>query len=256
MTHPTDEQIRTMLAGLSRGDHLALHWPAPAGVPVRQCVVFYLRVSSVMQLGGQSLDDQWLACRRYAEQLSLACVGLYVDPAVSGRKEHRPAIDALLGDLLEAEARAAAAEDRRIAPVTDRAALAARLERLGEVYADGLLSREKYQQQRMAIQAQLDAADPQQPTEPDLATVLALLRDVPALIREAGREEARAIVAPMLARVWVEQGQLVAITPTAAFRPLFVALWNAYEVTMGCPTGFEPPLLTPLWDDARTRLAA
>ena len=70
------------------------------------------------------------------------------------------------------------------------------------------------------------------------------------------RAWARAIVAPMLARVWVEQGQLVAITPTAAFRPLFVALWNAYEVTMGCPTGFEPPLLTPLWDDARTRLAA
>lgn len=97
---PSDDQIRVLLHDLKKGDHLALFWGAPPGTLPAQCVVFYLRVSSKMQLDGESLDDQWLTCRRYQERVGWTVVGLYVDPAVSGRKEHRPAID-----QLKAEAR-------------------------------------------------------------------------------------------------------------------------------------------------------
>lgn len=145
-----------------------------------------------------------------------------------------------LEQLLKQKAYEVAGATVRSPKGVDHTAVQAKLERLAEVYADGLISREKYQRERAALQAQLHESEEQQIGEPDLAKVLALLQDVPALIRAATREEARAIVAPMLSRVWVEEGKLVAVTPTAAFQPLFVALWRECEVIMGCPTGFEP----------------
>ncbi|KPV51618.1 hypothetical protein SE17_20160, partial [Kouleothrix aurantiaca] len=95
---PPDEAIIARLHALQRGDMLAELWLPAAPVPPAQCVVFYLRVSSTMQLhtaGGQGLDDQWKSCSAYARNNGLTIIGLYVDPAVSGRKANRPAIDAL-----------------------------------------------------------------------------------------------------------------------------------------------------------------
>lgn len=96
MTRPTDDQILTILDGLQKGDHLALRWEASA-TPDRCCVI-YLRVSSKRQLDGEGLGDQWRACMHYAAREGLEIAGLYVDPAISGRKEHRPAIDKLKRD--------------------------------------------------------------------------------------------------------------------------------------------------------------
>jgi len=141
--------------------------------------------------------------------------------------------------LLEEEiARALTAPtvERRV----DRAAITAKLERLGEIYADGVLSKEKYQQQRKALMDQLaEEALPMQPLGPSAEAVLSAVMNLPQLLAHASPAEARAVLAPALSHVWVEDKNIRAITPTLAFRPLFCALWRC-EVEMGCLTGFEP----------------
>jgi DNA invertase Pin-like site-specific DNA recombinase len=97
---PTNDQVLALLDGLQKGDHLALRWDPPAGTPADRCVTIYLRVSSKRQLEGEGLGDQWRACLAYATREHLTIVGLYVDPAISGRKERRPAIDQLKRDAV------------------------------------------------------------------------------------------------------------------------------------------------------------
>jgi DNA invertase Pin-like site-specific DNA recombinase len=95
---PPDAEILAMLDRLTQGDHLTQRWDAPAGVRAESCCVIYLRVSSRQQLDGEGLSDQWRTCAAYAAREGLSIVGLYVDPAISGRKERRPAIDQLKRD--------------------------------------------------------------------------------------------------------------------------------------------------------------
>ena len=94
MQTPTEEQILHLLDNLHKGDHLALCWASDTN----GCVA-YLRVSSKRQLDGAGLRDQWRACVQHAQRLDLPLVGLYVDPAISGRKELRPALDQLKRDV-------------------------------------------------------------------------------------------------------------------------------------------------------------
>jgi site-specific DNA recombinase len=95
---PSNEQIITMLDSLQKGDSLALNWARPETNP-NSAAVAYLRVSSKRQLDGEGLPDQWRACQMAAERSHLELVGLYVDPAISGRKDSRPAIDQLRTDV-------------------------------------------------------------------------------------------------------------------------------------------------------------
>lgn len=135
---------------------------------------------------------------------------------------------------------------------TDRAAIEAKLERMGEVYADGLMRKEKYQQLRAALLAQLAETEPIAATGPQLERVMMVLERIPDLLRRATREEARAIIAPVFSHVWIEEKQLRAVTPTATFRPLLLGIWR-FEVEMGCPTGNSAPLSTraSLWSSQR-----
>lgn len=98
MDAPTTTQIAEWLGTLQKGDHLALLWAAPPGSPVARCCVAYLRVSSKRQLEGEGLGDQWAVCAAAAAREGMVIIGLYVDPAISGRKERRPAIDRLKRD--------------------------------------------------------------------------------------------------------------------------------------------------------------
>lgn len=155
---------------------------------------------------------------------------------------------------LDAEARAAAATT---APVADQTAIMSRLNRLGEVYADGLINKAKYHEQRDALLAQL-AAETQAPQDLSLDAILEMLDDIPYLLQQATREEARGIIAPLLSHVWVRGKTLHAITPTAAFEPLLVGVWRT-EVVRGCLTGFRHHLTTSavsLWRSDRTLLIA
>ena len=147
-------------------------------------------------------------------------------------------ITAAVRHLIEAEARA---QGLTPTPV-DTAALTAKLERLGEVYADGLIRKERYQQQRTAILAELAELEQQgTPAAPALDAVIALAVNLPQVLRVATKEEARAIIAPVLSHVWVRDRGIEAITPTAAFESLLVGVWRA-EVVLGCPTGINASL--------------
>lgn len=58
----------------------------------RNRTVLYLRVSTA----DQKPDLQYDGLRRYAERAELTIVGEYLDTAVSGRKQGRPQLDAMM----------------------------------------------------------------------------------------------------------------------------------------------------------------
>ncbi len=99
MATPTAAQLELLLDNLQKGDHLALCWATTQASSPEQCAVAYVRVSSKRQLDGAGLRDQWAACQQHAERAGLTLVGLYVDPAISGRRDARPALDQLKRDL-------------------------------------------------------------------------------------------------------------------------------------------------------------
>lgn len=61
-------------------------------MPANNCAAIYLRVSTADQKPDLQLDD----LRAYAERAGLNIVGEYLDVAVSGRKQGRPRLDALM----------------------------------------------------------------------------------------------------------------------------------------------------------------
>jgi hypothetical protein len=114
----------------------------------------------------------------------------------------------------------------------DRAAIAARMERLREVYADGHLDRAAYQAQYTQLEQQL-AATPAAPARPDLEAAIALLPDLPAIYRAATIPERRALVRKVFAQLWMERHELRAITPTGLYLPLLAAAQNPEESEPG-----------------------
>jgi hypothetical protein len=80
----------------------------------------------------------------------------------------------------------------------DRAAITAKLERLGETYADGVLSKEKYQQQRKALIDQLEEAWLVQPPRPSAEAVLSVVESLPELLAQATPAETRALLKPAI----------------------------------------------------------
>ena len=129
----------------------------------------------------------------------------------------------------------------RPAPEVDRGVVEQKLARLGEVYADGLIGREEYQRRVAELRRQIDALTAAGSGGPKLNTVLAVLADLPAVVRTATPAELRAIVAPMLSHIWVQNQKTVAITPTAKFEAVFRGIWRASsDAEKRCPTGFEP----------------
>jgi len=63
-------------------------------MPAKNCAAIYLRVSTA----DQKPDLQFDALRAYAERAGLEIVREYLDVAVSGRRQGRPQLDALMQD--------------------------------------------------------------------------------------------------------------------------------------------------------------
>lgn len=116
---------------------------------------------------------------------------------------------ALLGNLqLTDELRAAvAAEARRLLgvahtpPAVDAAAVQAQLERLGEAYADGTMSKARYEQRRDTLRAQFAAAPVSVPA-PDLDGALKTLEQMPQVIAAASLDERKDLVRAVFSHVW------------------------------------------------------
>jgi site-specific DNA recombinase len=120
-------------------------------------------------------------------------------------------------------------------PAVDAEAIRAQLERLGEVYADGLMSKPRYEQKRDALLSQLGAA-PAMPATPDLDGALKQLTDMPRMIAAANLDERKDLVRSVFSHIWAAGKKIIAITPRGVFLPLF-ALWQS---KLGCLTGLEP----------------
>ncbi len=103
-------------------------------------------------------------------------------------------------------------------------------------FLDEQISAATYEERRAALLAEQEAAVIA-PAGPSLEVLLALLNDLPTLLRTATRDEGRAIIRPVLSHIWIRDKGIQAVTPTAAFQPLLRGLW---EVERRCPMGFEP----------------
>lgn len=128
------------------------------------------------------------------------------------------------------------------APTISPAQVAAQIERLGEAYADGAISRERYQQRLAALRQQL--AEVQAATPPlsfDLQRALGLLAELPALLAAATPAELRRIAAAVVVQVWVDRSGVTAIAPRADLWALLAArsemCSDVWRVPDGLPSG-------------------
>ena len=121
-------------------------------------------------------------------------------------------------DWRDAIAHAAAHDD---VPSLDR--LLAQKRRLARAYADGGFTRAEYETRMTALDAEIQLTERATPVE--VHEVAALLDDLPALWEEATPDERRALLAPLLERVFVEveSRRIAAIAPQPAFRTLLGA---------------------------------
>ena len=98
--------------------------------------------------------------------------------------------------------------------------LKSRRKRVGRAYADGTIPEAEYRARLRGLDALIRArATPSEPTLDDAAS---LFNDIPALWAEAGAEERRRLVAPLIERVYLdlESKRVGAFTPSPAFRSL------------------------------------
>jgi|SRR5215212_1850688 len=135
----------------------------------------------------------------------------------------------------------------------DRAALEAKLARLGEAYADGTISQAVYAERRDQVRAQLATEAKPVPTQPAIPEVLAVLSDVPALIQEATTAERRAILCEVIDAAYLTPHQVMAVRPAAAYAELLKAVDERVVQWAGWASGLRNnPLFTPLFEQLTT----
>jgi hypothetical protein len=96
----------------------------------------------------------------------------------------------------------------------------ARLDRLGEAYADGVMIKMAYEQNRDELRTLL-ARSVATPASQAIGaeTILPLLRDLPALLMAATNSERRAVVRELATQVYVQRSVVMASRPTKADPP-------------------------------------
>ncbi len=109
-----------------------------------------------------------------------------------------------------------------------REAVVAEIERWGEAYARGAISKVKFERTMTELQAKLAEA-PSVPRQPSLTEAAALLAQFPQLIETASLAERRAIMRQLFSKIWVQRHEVVAITPTSLYLPLVVAARKRYS---------------------------
>lgn len=136
-------------------------------------------------------------------------------------------------------------------PKVDPAGIRQTLARYAEVYAEGVISKDQYQQRKAALEAQLQA-QPAAVAPIDLQHAAALLADLPALIDAATPDERRQLVGLLFDRIWIQKRTIVAISP----REAYASLLDAVTIVRvgGVAEGRYPHAqhsLPPLWTDFR-----
>jgi hypothetical protein len=100
----------------------------------------------------------------------------------------------------------------------------ARLDRLAEAYADGVVSKTAYERKRDELRTLLarSTAMPA-PQVVGAETLIPLLKDLPTLLMQATNAERRAVVRELVTHVYVQRSVVMAIRPTKIAAALFEA---------------------------------
>jgi len=106
----------------------------------------------------------------------------------------------------------------------------ARLDRLGEAYADGVVSKAAYERKRDELRTLLarSAATPA-PKAVGVETLVPLLKDLPTLLMQATNAERRAVVRELVTHVYVQRSVVMALRPTKIAAALFEAAANDHR---------------------------
>jgi ATP-dependent Clp protease ATP-binding subunit ClpA len=122
-----------------------------------------------------------------------------------------------------------------------------RRRRLARIYADGLIGEQAYSAEMAELNAQL-AAEPETPASvsmDDIADAVSWLSKMPALYARANTTERAQLLQLLFTTLWVDEGQLTAITP----RPLYLVVAGCF-VRIATPGRDQRPIRTkllPLW---------
>jgi site-specific DNA recombinase len=125
----------------------------------------------------------------------------------------------------------------------DRAKLEGQLERLKDLYQLGHKSRQEYLADYTAIQRKLEALPEPSTDGEELEKLASFLEDITLAWEEAGEEHRNRLVSQLFEVVWVENKQLVAVTPRSEFKPFFDLEYQAVPegvVHIGHGRGAKP----------------
>jgi site-specific DNA recombinase len=123
----------------------------------------------------------------------------------------------------------------------DRATVERQLERLEKVYLSGdtAITDGLYIAERARLKRIMTEAPPPPPLVVDLQKATATLSNMGELLDQSDASERRGVLLSVFSALWVEPGNIKAITPTGRFQ-LLVEAMASVEMCGGCPTGFEP----------------
>ncbi|HEX5690595.1 MAG TPA: recombinase family protein, partial [Roseiflexaceae bacterium] len=122
-----------------------------------------------------------------------------------------------LATVAVAEARKLRGAPSVAEPVVNQA-IERKLEQLQQAYEAEILTRSEYERKRKALLAAARA--PMVPAEVEEARALRILGDVPSLMTTATPNERRAVVGALFDMVWIQNKEIVAVTPRADVGPV------------------------------------
>lgn len=108
----------------------------------------------------------------------------------------------------------------------DREMIGQQLTRLTEVYIEGRMTKENYEQRYQYLERQIALASVAVsiPSSVDLQKAIAVLRDMPLLLNHATPSERSQLARLLFERVWIADKQITAITPHEVYAHLIDAM--------------------------------
>jgi site-specific DNA recombinase len=127
-----------------------------------------------------------------------------------------------------------------VAPLPPDRGVEQKLVQLQQAYDAEILTRAEYERKRKALLAAVRT--PLEPAAVNKARALALLADVPMMMAAAKPCERRAVVGALFEKVWIQEREIVAVTPWADVGPVIAGV---ARVRYGCLDGVPDGLQTP-----------
>jgi hypothetical protein len=161
--------------------------------------------------------------QRYMREMGIA--GIAPGPNLSKRLTEHRVYPYLLRDLTALLR----------APV-DRAKLEEQLRRVGQLYADEVISEAEYVKRRDALKAAEAIPKPAF----DVIEAIERLKEFSTFVENASADGLREMLRAMFSHVWVEERTIKAVTPKGGYLPLLASLWSILCLSKrGCPMGLS-----------------